>query len=199
MAGLVMAQPLILASQSPRRKDLLESAGLTFSILPSDLDESGISANDPLTLASKLAEFKAREISHDNPDAWVLGADTIVTIDDIILGKPADETACKKMLYALSGRAHSVITGISLQNWSQRISISRIASTSVTFKRLSDAEINWYSATDEPYDKAGGYAIQGLAAQFVSGIEGSYTNVVGLPLYETVKLLCEHDVARWTE
>jgi septum formation protein len=185
---------LILASKSPRRSDLLKQAGLTFSIIPSDFDESSVTMSDPESYVRTLAISKATDISKKHPDSWVLGADTIVLIDDSILGKPGSKDEARSMLKQLSGKTHQVITGYCLCCQTKNDIISEAVKTDVRFKTLSDAEIEWYIQTGEPFDKAGAYAIQGIGALLVKSINGSYTNVVGLPVCEVIEHLINEGV-----
>ncbi len=182
-----MAVPLILASASPRRADLLAAAGFTFDIVPVEIDER-VEANEPADrYVSRLALAKAREVARRNPGTPVLGADTAVVADDRILGKPADAEEAAAMLRMLSGRVHEVLTGVALCVDDREA--CEVACTRVRFLQLSAAEIDWYVASREPYDKAGGYAVQGLASRFVESIDGSYSNVVGLPVVAVYRLL----------
>lgn len=185
---------LILASQSPRRKYLLEQAGLEFSVIPSDVDENEITVTEPDHYVRYLAEIKARDVAESYPEHWVLGADTIVLIDGMILGKPFSKDDAWTMLKRLSGRTHVVFTGYCLTCKDKDRLVSHTVQTRVTFKELSDHEINWYVHTPEPFDKAGAYAIQGLGTFLVKSIEGSYTNVVGLPVCEVIETLLEEGV-----
>jgi len=185
---------LILASKSPRRSDLLKQAGLTFSIIPSEFDESSVTMSDPESYVRTLAKSKATDISKKHPDSWVLGADTIVLIDDSILGKPGSKDEARSMLKQLSGKTHQVITGYCLCCQTQNDIISETVKTDVRFKTLSDTEIEWYIQTGEPFDKAGAYAIQGIGTFLVKSINGSYTNVVGLPICEVMELLINEGV-----
>ena len=185
---------LILASKSPRRSDLLEKAGLTFSIVPSDFDESSVAMSDPESYVKRLARSKAIDISKKYPDSWVLGADTIVLIDDSILGKPGSKDEARSMLKQLSGKTHQVITGYCLCCQTKNDIISETVKTDVRFKTLSDAEIEWYIQTGEPFDKAGAYAIQGIGTFLVKSINGSYANVVGLPVCEVIEFLINEGV-----
>ncbi len=182
---------LILASQSPRRKRLLTSAGLQFDIRPVDIDESLKSGETPEAFVRRLAREKA-QASFDRGDhesgAPILAADTIVTLDDDILGKPRDPEDAVKMLQRLSGRTHVVFTGICVLG-RDRSCYEQVVSTPVTFRALSEASIRRYVATPEPHDKAGAYAIQGEGGAMVESVHGSYTNVIGLPLTETLELL----------
>ena len=185
---------LILASNSPRRRDLLEQTGLTFSIIPSDFDESSVAMSDPQSYVRTLAQSKAIDISKKHPDSWVLGADTIVLIDGSILGKPGSKDEARTMLKQLSGKTHQVITGYCLCCHTKNEFISETVKTDVRFKTLRDAEIEWYIQTGEPFDKAGAYAIQGIGTFLVESINGSYTNVVGLPVCEVIEFLIKKEV-----
>jgi len=180
---------IILASKSPRRKRLLEQAGIQFFVIDSQVDEEKILAPTPQLSALALAEAKAGAVAQKHPDAWVIGADSIVVINNMILNKPVSKEHAEQMLKSLSGTTHQVITGYSIMCKEQNLKKSEICSTEVTFKRLSSGEINWYLETPEPWDKAGAYAIQGIAAFMIKSISGSYTNVVGLPVCEVVEYL----------
>jgi septum formation protein len=181
--------PIILASQSPRRKYLLEQAGLTFEVIPSTFDESSVPIERPDKYVRKLAEAKAREVANRTPTAWVIGADTIVLIKDTILGKPESIEQARRMLVQLSGQTHQVLTGYAILHAAKDSLYSETVSTEVVFKNLSASEIEWYINTKEPFDKAGAYAIQGLGTFLVKKINGSYTNVVGLPVCEVIEYL----------
>lgn len=185
---------LILASKSPRRKYLLEQAGLDFTVIPSDVDEDEITVTEPSHYARYLAEIKAKDVSEQYPDSWVLGADTIVVIDGDVLGKPVSRENAASMLNRLSGRTHKVYTGFCLTCLGKDRLISRTVETNVLFKALTEKEIDWYIHTPEPFDKAGAYAIQGLGTFLVRSIEGSYTNVVGLPVCEVIETLLDEGV-----
>ncbi|MFH0725267.1 MAG: nucleoside triphosphate pyrophosphatase [Pseudomonadota bacterium] len=185
---------IILASKSPRRKYLLARAGLTFTVVPSAFDESAISLSSPALYARVLAESKAGEISEKYPEAWVIGADTIVLIDGLVLGKPGSIDEARSMLYRLSGQTHQVLTGYCIRCRSAERFFSETVKTDVTFKKLTEAEIEWYIHTDEPFDKAGAYAVQGLGTFLVKAIHGSYTNVVGLPVCEVIEFLIREGV-----
>jgi len=182
---------IVLASASPRRAELLESAGINFTVVPGDIDETPLPAEEPVAHVLRLAEGKAREAALRAEGRFFIGADTIVLCDREIMGKPCDNTDADRMLRKLSGRVHQVITGFALLDHSSGKLISRSVNTNVTFKQLTDAEIAAYVATGCPLDKAGAYAIQGGAAFMVERIDGSYTNVVGLPLCEVVETLRE--------
>jgi len=176
---------LILASASPRRAELLRAAGIDVDVRPADVDESVQPGEAPDRYASRVALAKARSISLEAPDRFVLGADTVVVVDDRILGKPTDSADARRMLRALSGRSHVVMTAVILIRGAGlpgEMLDAQVERTVVEFAPLTSDEIEWYAATAEPMDKAGGYAIQGLASRFVTRIEGSYSNVVGLPV-----------------
>jgi septum formation protein len=173
-------QHLILASRSPRRAELLTAAGFSFELLAADVDEAPLPGEAPAAYVERLAIAKAKAVLKLRPAARVLGADTTVTIDNEILAKPVDDADAARMLRKLSGRVHEVHTGVSL------ISAGRVQSlvdtTRVWFDAMTDEDISWYVATGEPVDRAGAYAIQGFASRFIPRIEGSYSNVVGLPV-----------------
>jgi septum formation protein len=179
---------LVLASSSPRRAELLRAAGFEFDIAPVHLDESLHAGEAPDAYVARLAESKAAAAGL--ADAVVLGADTTVVVGGHVLGKPTDSSDATRMLCLLSGRTHEVLTGICLQMGSRRL--VHVEASRVRMTPLDAAEISWYVETGEPMDKAGGYAVQGLASRFIEGIEGSYSNVVGLPvarLYGLMKQL----------
>lgn len=189
MQRLSEQPPLILASKSPRRRYLLDQAGLSFQVVPSGFDESSIAMEDPGAYVQTLAEAKARDVSRRYPESWVIGADTIVLIDGRILGKPKSKAEARDMLHRLSDRTHQVLTGYALICLARDRLVSDTIRTDVRFKRLSAREIEWYVQTDEPFDKAGAYAIQGIGTFLVRRIDGSYTNVVGLPVCEVIENL----------
>ena len=180
---------LILASKSPRRKELLEQAGLIVTVVPSCVDEDGINITAPENLVKTLAEAKAREVAGAYPESWVIGADTIVLINGEILGKPDSTETARRMIQQLNGQTHEVFTGYAIFCEAMKTCISGVEKTDVHFRNLSQQEIEWYIQTDEPYDKAGAYAIQGLGSFLVKRICGSYTNVVGLPVCEVLEHL----------
>ena len=182
---------LILASASPRRREILSSTGIEFEVMPSEVNESFLPGESPEQHVLRLARMKARKAAEKHKDRWVLAADTIVVIDGRILGKPGDRREAEEMLRMLSDREHRVITGYYLVQGSSRKSLEGKVVTRVRFKALSSQEIRWYLDTGEPFDKAGGYAIQGKGAFMIREIKGSYTNVVGLPLTEVVEALQE--------
>ncbi len=182
---------LILASKSPRRRYLLEQAGVSFSVIPSSFDENTVPLTSPETYVKILAEAKANDIAIQYPGKWVIGADTIVLIDGDILGKPGSQAEARTMLKRLSGQIHKVFTGYSICCKTKQKHFSETVITEVLFKNLTDQEIEWYIRTEEPFDKAGAYAIQGLGTFLVKSINGSYTNVVGLPVCEVIEFLIQ--------
>jgi septum formation protein len=181
--------PLILASASPRREELLRSVGLKFKIIPADVDETYFQGESPRTHVRRLSRDKAGVIANQYPKALVLGADTIVVIDGQILGKPKNKKQAREMLQRLSNRRHTVFTGFTIACVSAGTSRTKVVQSTVQFKKIDPAEMAWYINSDEPYDKAGGYAAQGKGASFIQAIRGSYTNVIGLPLCEVVEEL----------
>ncbi len=190
---------LILASKSPRRRDLLAQAGLVFEVVPSTVDEKSLqmhTLDKPEEYARVLAEAKAHEVARQYRDSWVIGADTMVVINDTVLGKPRDTADARHMLVTLSGKTHNVFTGYCICCMNLGKSRSETVKTNVRFKQLTSPEIDWYIGTQEPFDKAGGYAVQGLGSVLIKRIEGSYTNVVGLPLCEVVEYLLEQGLAQ---
>jgi septum formation protein len=180
---------LILASASPRRRDLLTQAGLRFDILPAHIDETLRSNEDPAAYVQRLALEKAQAIHALHPKATVLGADTTVVVDQRILNKPTDLADAERMLHQLSNRVHHVRTGIAVVTpTAQR---SHVETTSVFFSTIPDAELAHYLATGDSLDKAGAYGIQGYAARWIPRIEGDFFNVMGLPIAATIRLLRE--------
>jgi len=180
-----MAHPkLILASASPRRVDLLATLGLVPIVRPSGIPEQFHPGETPIGHARRLAEEKAARVASewDDGDALVLGADTLVTLDARVLGKPIDETNAKEMLRFLAGREHEVVTGVALVRSDGGRATSETATTRVRFRPLPERVIDWYVRSGEPLDKAGAYSIQGLGVLLSDGIDGSWSNVVGLPL-----------------
>ncbi len=189
---------LYLASQSPRRAELLRQLNLDFHVISSEIDESVRAAESADVYVQRMAEEKAQaglavltasNASIDPTNTVILAADTAVVCDGAILGKPADESDAVAMLRRLSGRSHQVMTGVSVWAGMQNKVKNSVNQTAVTFRTISEAEVQWYWRSGEPRDKAGGYGIQGLGAIFVQRIEGSYSSVVGLPLMETSQLL----------
>lgn len=183
--------PLVLASASPRRRDLLSSVGIRFNVFPSNAPEEEIPGESPEEHVVRLSIDKAKDVALNNQveGRWFLGSDTIVVRDADILGKPGCSGKARAMLRSLSGRAHEVVSGYALYDRQDGEVKSGAVRTRVCFKKLAKDEIEGYIATGEPFDKAGAYAIQGVGAFMVKNIEGSYTNVVGLPLCEVVELL----------
>ncbi len=177
---------LILASKSPRRKELLKQIGIPFVVVVSDAEEVSGNSWTPAALVVENAKRKARAVAEKYPDSPVLGADTVVSSEGKIFGKPKDKDEARKMLTALSGKMHEVTTGLALINRNE-IRTTNVT-TKVFFDTMTKADIDAYIATDEPMDKAGAYAIQGKAARFIEKIEGSYSNVVGLPLNALIQL-----------
>jgi septum formation protein len=177
-----MSDVLILASASPRRADLLRMIGCRFEVIPSTVDETTDPDPNPDQTVVELAERKAREVSERYPGRIVIGADTIVTIGDQILGKPGDRSEAELMLRQLSGSTHQVLTAVALILQARARKEQILAKTDVTFRNLSNAEIDRYLDSDDPYDKAGAYGIQGRASLFTKRIEGCFYNVVGFPV-----------------
>jgi septum formation protein len=180
---------IILASASPRRAELLASAGIVFDIVSGDIDETPLPGENPVDHVLRLAAEKAAEVARRERGRFFIGADTIVLCAGEIMGKPVHAEDAVRMLRKLSGRVHQVITGFAVLDRESGRLVTDAVSTDVYFKQLADAEIFSYVATGCPLDKAGGYAIQGGAACMVERIDGSYTNVVGLPLCEVVAAL----------
>jgi septum formation protein len=193
-------KPFVLASASPRRKHLLESLGIEFLVDPSGMDESvepagaGEAGKSPAQTAQTWARLKAGSICASHPDSWILGADTIVVLDGRIFGKPSGRPEAVEMLQALGGRTHEVVTGMCLLQPGGKVRRSCSAVTRVHFKDLSLMEIEAYVRTGEPLDKAGAYGIQGIGAFLARSVEGSYTNVVGLPLCEALEWLIRENI-----
>ena len=192
---------LILASQSPRRRELLASLGVEFSVVVADIDETPVVGETPAECVARLARGKVDAVwqrlagdrsgvAPQNP--VVLGSDTIVVIDRQILGKPCDRADAAQMLAQLSGREHHVLTAVAMRDARRQECV--VQTSAVSFAKLSEREIQRYIATGEPDDKAGSYAIQGQAAAFVMSLNGSYSGVVGLPLYETRQLLLDFGI-----
>ncbi len=208
---------LTLASASPRRRELLERIGFAVRVVTADIDEAPLAGEVAVDYTKRLARDKVLAavrrlmataypdeqpgrrpavaatlpVRGDEPDRWVLGADTVVAIDDVLLGKPADEHEAREMLHRLSGREHQVITGFSLFDLRRNKEGLQAVSTSVRFKRLTRAEVDRYISSGESMDKAGAYAVQGIGAYMVEQINGSYTNVVGLPLCQVIEMMQE--------
>jgi septum formation protein len=191
---------LVLASASPRRQELLRNAGIAFTVHPANIPEVPLSGESPRACAERLAREKARAVFRQQPGKLVLGADTIVVIDAEILGKPRDQADAARMLRLLSGRTHEVITGVclvgALRTEDQKLETgfedTRSETTLVTMTALSDEDLHSYIANGEPMDKAGAYAIQGMASRWIPRIDGNYFNVVGLPVALVQRMLQEH-------
>ena len=175
--------PLVLASASPRRAEILRGVGWPYEVRPADTDETAQAGEEPVAYVERLARAKAEAVAALSPGSLVLGADTVVVADGSILGKPRDEEDARRMLRQLSGRWHEVLTGVALISVGEpaRSSVAH-ERTRVRFAALTETEINWYVASGEPADKAGAYAAQGRAALFIEEIAGDYWNVVGLPV-----------------
>ena len=180
---------IILASASPRRAELMTLAGLKFSVVPADICEDILPGEAPCDHVMRLSREKADAVAATNDGRFFIGADTIVVLDGTILGKPVDAADAQRMLSGLSDRDHEVITGFTLFDKISGVHISRSVCTEVTFKKLEEKEIAAYIATGCPMDKAGAYAIQGGAVHFVRSINGSYSNVIGLPMTELYEVL----------
>ncbi len=182
---------IVLASASPRRRELLERIGIRFTVVPSHVPEEELTGESPEQHVLRLSRDKALEVAsrRDVAGRWFIGSDTIVLRDDTILGKPANVEEAAAMLHSLSGREHRVLSGFAVHDRQTGLTLDDVVSTKVRFKELTAMEIAGYIATGEPMDKAGAYAIQGIGVFMVLGIEGSYTNVVGMPLCEVVAVL----------
>lgn len=180
---------LILASASARRRDLLEVAGFQFTVSPADADESRVPDETTEEYVVRVSQLKGAAVQIRHPADVILAADTVVLVDGVALGKPASDEDARQMLTRLSGRAHDVLTAVVVRWPGQERSV--VARTRVWFATLSERDIRDYVATGEPRDKAGGYAIQGVASRFVTRIDGSYSNVVGLPISDVWRLLRE--------
>jgi septum formation protein len=179
---------LVLASASPRRAELLRTAGFTFDVRPADVDETPRPAELPAAYALRVARDKALAAADGTSDeVWILAADTVVVVDGQTLGKPSGDADARRMLSMLSGTVHEVLTAVVVRHGATEI--SEVASTRVRFTELSQAEIDWYVESGEPDGKAGAYAIQGLGSRFVDWIEGSWSNVVGLPVAAVYRML----------
>ena len=190
---MTMKRKIILASASPRRKELLEKLDLDFSVCPADIDESLLPDEDAAMYPLRTAVQKAMAVAKTTEDALVIAADTVVAVDDDILGKPRDEAEAKAMLQRLSGREHIVITGIGVVDTVSGRTLSATEQTIVYFHPLRDEEIDAYIATGECMDKAGSYGIQGKGSLLVRKIDGDYFNVMGLPLSRLYRLLLNID------
>jgi septum formation protein len=183
----IHSERVILASASPRRRELLTLIGIVHEVEPADIDESLLHGETPAAHAERLARMKARTIADRRPDAVVIAADTIVVVDGDVLGKPGNEVAARAMLKRLSGRRHTVLTAIAVAYGSR--TESAVESVDVTFRAVTDHEIASYIATGEPMDKAGAYGIQGFGATIVERVDGDYFSVMGLGLRRLIELL----------
>lgn len=172
----------ILASQSPRRRELLESIGLPFDVMPSNVPEVHSAGESPDDYVTRLSQAKAEAVAAGQHDRWVIAADTIVMLGDQLLEKPADQSDARRMLSLIAGQTHVVHTGLTLQRADVPYRETRVARSNVRMLPLTADEVAWYAATGEPLDKAGAYAVQGIGGMFIESIDGNYTNVVGLPL-----------------
>jgi len=188
--------PLILASGSPRRRKFLTDLGLVFTMAAADLDETIHPGELPGELVCRLATEKAAAVATARPEAWVIGADTVVVLGREILGKPTDPGEALAMLKRLAGRTHEVWTGVSVMRWCDAACRTFAVCTEVTFAEASESVLAAYVATGEPLDKAGAYGIQGQGVFLVSTINGSYSNVVGLPLPELLGQLLDLEIIR---
>jgi len=191
-----MTPILILASRSPRRRELLERMGISFQVMEPEVEEELGRGETPRAFVERIAREKAEEVAQRAPGAWVLGADTIVVLGGEVLGKPRDEEEAASMLRRLSGRVHKVLTAFSLLNLAEGRSFQGVEETEVKFIPLQEADIRWYVSTGEPLGKAGAYAIQGAGGTFIEWIKGSYTNVVGLPVAQILDPLREIGIWR---
>jgi septum formation protein len=183
-------QRIVLGSASPRRAELLRNAGIDFHVIRADVNETAHSGELADPYVRRVAEAKARAVAAREPECLVLAADTTVVIDGVMLGKPDNDDDAKRMLGLLSGRTHEVLTAVAVFRARMSKPLLEVERTVVEFAPLTEFEIDWYVATGEPRDKAGAYAIQGYASRFVTRIDGSYSNVVGLPIalvYEMLK------------
>lgn len=180
---------IVLASESTRRVDILRTLGISFSIIPPDIDETRRRDETPREFVQRISYEKARKVGNHFPDKWVIAADTIVVLKGKVLGKPANERDAFNMLRTLSGKWHKVITGYCVLNLLKNVVYRDIVETKVFVRDMTDDEIIKYIKTSEPMDKAGSYAVQGRGGYMVKEIKGSYTNVVGLPICEVAEAL----------
>ncbi len=193
MGSLTLLPPVVLASASPRRAELLAAAGVSFEVRAVEVDEQPLAGEAPADYVLRVALDKARACRAP-VGAVVLAADTVVVVDGHILGKPADDADAARMLRWLSGRAHDVLTGVAVRSIEREA--TAVDSTVVSFAPLDEADITWYVASGEPRDKAGAYGVQGLASRFVARIDGSYSNVVGLPVALVCSMLAGFETRR---
>lgn len=190
--------PLILASQSPRRKDILSMIGLPFDIHPADVDEESYNHLSPIQMVETLSLLKANTVAKKHNEAIVIGSDTVISLDQEVFGKPHTETKAKEMLRKLSGKTHQVLTGVSIVQHSTTLEHTFYQVTEVSVSELTDAEIKWYVTNYKPLDKAGSYGIQDGFGKFINYIEGCYFNIVGLPLSKVYQELSKLYPALWT-
>lgn len=195
--GLITSGPFILASASPRRSELLTVLGLSFAVIPSGADETFRPGETPAGHVKRISGAKAQAVAADHPDAWVLGADTIVVIDGQVLGKPKDRADARQMLRLLSGREHDVYTGFTVIKKTASVLCRKVVRSTVVFREITEDELEWYVNSDEPYDKAGGYAVQEKGGLFAYRIRGSYSNVIGLPVSEVFEVLKQIGAVRF--
>jgi len=188
--------PLILASGSPRRAELLTAAGYTFEVVPADVDETPTPSESPADYAMRIARAKATRVAAARSSDIVLAADTVVVGDERLMGKPTDRQDAASMLKVLSGRTHDVHTAVVVRG--PGLNAEELVTTRVRFQPLSESEIEWYLETGEPEGKAGAYGIQGRASRFIDWIEGSWSNVVGLPISTVYRLLKDRDALSGT-
>ena len=186
---------IILASKSKRRKILLEDVGLNFIVIPSDFNEEKIPISEPENYTIALASAKAEKVALTNPNSWVIGADTIVTADKEILGKPKSRQDAFNMIKKLSGNIHTVYTGYCITSVSEKKILKGCEKTYVCSKNISENEITYYLDNGKPYDKSGGYSLLGPSSLFIKSINGSYTNVLGLPVCEIMGVLIKEKIA----
>jgi septum formation protein len=179
----------ILASASPRRRELLTSIGIEFEVRPSHVPEVHEPGETPQEYVARLSRDKAHALASEFPDRWVIAADTTVVFHDELLEKPSDEADAVRMLGTLAGQTHVVYTGVTLENTEREWRETRVTESEVRMLPLSQGEIEWYVATREPFDKAGAYAVQGIGSMFIESVHGSFTNVVGLPLATLYQML----------
>ena len=183
------AVKFILASSSPRRRELLASIGLDFEVVPSHVPEVHQEGEAPEEFVARLSRDKATAVAREHPSQWIIAADTTVLLGEELLEKPVDTTDAERMLATIAGKTHVVYTGITLEHGERGYSETRVAESEVRMLPLSSSDIAWYVRTGEPLDKAGAYAVQGIGAMFIDSIHGSYTNVVGLPLATLFQML----------
>lgn len=193
---LYTSEPIILASSSPRRQDFLRTCGITFTVSPADISEEVYDNEAPRELVARLAKEKAEAVAHRYPNQWIIAADTVVAQGSTILGKPVDDDDAIKMLSLIQGKEHSVWGGIAVYRREGEELHVLTQETVVSMRSLLPAEIAAYVKTGEPGDKAGAYALQGMAAAFITGVRGSHTNVIGLDLGALLPLLLELGIIR---